>query len=98
MIFSEAYVKLVPLLPFGKRWKRGQEYPNGIWRWNVWRIRWPNNGVCPSCGMRQSWGIVHDDSYVPGWLKLTAAVTCRNPACGNQVWLTITYGNVEVKK
>ena len=98
MILSQAWVKLLPLFPLGIKYVRGQEQPNGIWRWNKKRIRWHNGGVCPHCGRHQMWNINHDDSYIVGAGYFRVKVSCKHPDCGRQVSLVIQHGEAIVEK
>ena len=98
MILSQSWVKLLPLFPLGIKYVRGQEQPNGIWRWNKKRIRWHNGGECPHCGRHQMWNINHDDSYIVGAGYFRVKVSCKYPDCGNQVSLIIQHGEATVER
>ena len=98
MIISQAWVKLLPLFPLGVQYVRGQEQPNGIWKWNKKKIRWHNAGKCPHCGTYQTWKLVMDDSYVVSMGYFRCKVSCKNPECAKQVSLIIQNGEARVEE
>lgn len=92
MILSKTWVKLLPVFPLGIKYVRGQEQPNGIWRWNKRVLHWHNGGKCPHCGNYQTWNINHDDSFIVGAGYFRCKVSCKFPQCAKQVGLIIQDG------